>query len=479
LIVNIADALSGSAGLAGIQWALLGREPRELLLNELGALLADPRLPITCDLHRAKYKPGRKLTAYYDLRLGESGAAQRTRPIAVTWEPPATIGQPAAPELEQLQELICERGLATPFRRLVGELPAWGMRVQIAPLDLRYPQLVRLSDPDHVPALIATAYAIGAHGPAPAPDSRYTITPIRYRPGQRHVLRYDALNDQQAARMTFAKLYTGDNGVRAFQVATSVANWLAESGRGMSALRPLAYIAEDGVILYPQVVGTPLSQQLRQPSPAMARHLRVIGTALQALHQAPSALAGELKVNSFAAEIKAIARAAEHIHPLLPAVGAQIDAILEQARVLHEELPNEPLTFAHGDLKADHVWVTADGLTLIDFDTCYLADPAIDLGKFLADLQWWYVADDQPGGAATCTQAQDEFLAGYAEGGTPPERMLRARLYEALVLVKMTVRRVRLFDPDWAARTTRLIAHADALLARLATTHGQATSART
>jgi len=474
--VNIADALSGSAGLAGVQWALLGPEPRELLLHELSALLEDPRLPIACDLHRAKYKPGRKLTAYYDLRLGENGAAQRSRPIAVTWEPPANIGQPAAPELQQLQELISQRGLATPFRRLVGELPAWGMRVQIAPLDLHYPQLVRLSDPDHVPALIATAYAIAARGPAPAPDSRYTITPIRYRPGQRHVLRYDALNSDHAG-VTFAKLYNGDSGARAFQVATSVADWLDEGGRGMSALRPLAYIGADGVILYPQVVGTPLSQQLRQPGPAIAQHLRTIGSALQALHHAPSELVGELKTNNFAAEIKAIARAAEHIHPLLPAVGAQIDAILEQARALHEQLPNEPLTFAHGDLKADHVWVTADGLTLIDFDTCYLADPAIDLGKFLADLQWWYAAYDQPGAEAGCAQAQDQFLAGYADSGMSPERITRARLYEALVLVKMTVRRVRLFDPDWAARTTRLIAHADALLARLVARHGQATRA--
>src|SRR5262249_34588955 len=154
-------------------------------------------------------------------------------------------------------------------------------------------------------------------------------------------LRYDALNTDHAAAVTFAKLYTGDSGVRAFQVATRVADWLDEGGRGMSALRPLAYVGADGVILYPEVVGTPLSQQLRQPSPTMAKHLRTIGSALQALHHAPSELAGELKTNSFAAEIKAIARAAEHIHPLLPAVGAQIDAILEQARALHEQLPHE------------------------------------------------------------------------------------------------------------------------------------------
>jgi len=101
-------------------------------------------------------------------------------------------------------------------------------------------------------------------------------------------------------------------------------------------------------------------------------------------------------------------------------------------------------------------------MTLIDFDTCYLSDPAIDLGKFLADLQWWYNGYGLDGVAA----AQEQFLAGY--GPTTAARLARARLYEALVLTKSTVRRVKLFDRDWASRTERLIGRATAVLDRLA-----------
>ena len=36
-------------------------------------------------------------------------------------------------------------------------------------------------------------------------------------------------------------------------------------------------------------------------------------------------------------------------------------------------------------------------------------------------------------------------------------------VYEVLVLIKSTVRRVRLFDADWESRTTRLIATAQRL----------------
>jgi hypothetical protein len=46
------------------------------------------------------------------------------------------------------------------------------------------------------------------------------------------------------------------------------------------------------------------------------------------------------------------------------------------------------------------------------------------------------------------------------------------RLYEALVLVKTTARRVRLFDGDWEPRTARLIDQADGLLHSLEVTAG-------
>lgn len=465
----IADVLAGSAGLDGVQWALTGPEPRERLTGALEALLDGARLA-GCDLHRAKYKPGRKLTAYYDLRLVAGGADLPARPITVTWEPQGRFVAEVAPELERMQDEAARAGLAEPFSRLVAVLPEQGMRVQIAPLDPRFPQLVRLSEPSHVRDLLATVYGDSP----PAPDARPIVTPIRYRPGQRHVLRYDAPRAQGAPIVAFAKLYDGDNGERAYRVASSVADWLATDGKGMTAVRPLAYVAADQTILYPEVVGAPLSHQLRRPDYDAAQHLGVIGAALHALHHAPATLAGELKTNSFEAEVKAIARAAEHVPALLPQAGAQIDALLDRARALHERMPHEPLTFAHGDLKADHIWITASGLTLIDFDTCYMADPAIDLGKFLADLRWWHAAAFADGGDARCAEAQDQFLAGYAAGDAPPERVARARLYEALVLTKLTVRRVRLFDADWAARTTRLVQRAAALLDTVEQQHSRA-----
>jgi aminoglycoside phosphotransferase (APT) family kinase protein len=267
------------------------------------------------------------------------------------------------------------------------------------------------------------------------------------------------LEPRNRAEILFAKLYEGEEGAQAVRVATWVTERLAESGTVVTGVRPRAYVAADAVILYPQVVGTPVSGQLHRPGREVAAHLEQAGRALAALHGAPAPPADALSRHSFAAEVKGIARTCEHIQVLLPEVGAQISRLLDCAQEQHSRMEHESPTFVHGDFKADHLWITPAGLTLIDFDTCTIADPALDVGKFLADLDWWYAAYDLPGVEA----AQECFLKGYAARGTPG-RQTRARIYEALVLVKMTAHRVRLFDPNWAARTAQLIERAEAIL---------------
>jgi aminoglycoside phosphotransferase (APT) family kinase protein len=455
--MNIAEALSGSAGLAGVQWLLREAPAHAALFQALKDVLERGTTIGAIRLERAKYKPGRYLLTYHAVDLhGANGTS--TRLVEVSWMPPGSAnarGDQA--KMLAMQAEAIERGLAAPFRALMAEAPAWGMRARIFPLDASFPKLIRLADPAYVRHLLAQ------EGVIQATASSYRITPIRYRPGQRHVLRYDPHDSTRQVDengILFAKIYNSDKGARTFAVATRISDWLAEQDHAISAVRPLAYIADEGLVLYPRVTGTPLSDLLRDQAPATAGYLRAAGAAIRTLHRTPETLI-ELQPHSFAKELKGIVSASEHVASLAPAAGATIAALIERAGRLHERLPQEPAAFAYGDFKADHLWVTPDGLTLIDFDTCYLSDPAIDLGKFLADIQWWYDGY----GLGGVAEAQEQFLAGY--GPTAPERLLRARLYEALVLTKSTARRVKLFDRDWAARTERLIARATAVLDRL------------
>ena len=461
--MNLVDALSGHAKLEGIQWMLRSGAPRRALRRELGALLPTPDMLGPCQLRYARFGPGRKLTAYYDALVHVEGTeGYCARPVAVTWglEGDAERHHGTA-DLAESQAEAVRRGVAAPFRQLAADIPAWGMQVQVSPLDAHFPQLVRLSDPCYAHDVVADAHAAaGVASDQPRPD-RYGVTSIRYRPGKRHVLRYDSLDTAQRGAI-FAKLYHSEKGERVFRVATQAAEWLAEHGESVTSVRPLAYVTEDVVVLSPQVFGAPLSERLHRPGQDVAWCLGRAGAALHALHHLPQAVAGPLQRYDFAAEIREVERDIAHVPALLPSEGAAIGELLDRARELHERLPQEPPTFTHRDFKCEHLLVTPGGLTLIDFDRCALADPAFDVGKFLADLQWLFTAHRQDG----LEQAQEQFIAGYAPG-EPPERLLRARLYEAVELVQMTVLRARLFEQDAACRTERLIGRAQAVMNKL------------
>jgi aminoglycoside phosphotransferase (APT) family kinase protein len=203
-------------------------------------------------------------------------------------------------------------------------------------------------------------------------------------------------------------------------------------------------------------------------------YLKNAGSVLRTLHRRPDEIVNELtttskqaglidslKPHNFAKEIKAVHRTCEHIFILLPQVGAHVAEVLGQVQALYDRLPQEEPTFAHGDFKADHLWVTDNGLTLMDFDTCYLADPAIDVGKFLSDLHWWSIGT----GRDDVDELREAFLSTYRPGA-PKARLQRARAYEALVLVKSTAHRVRLSDANWATRTTELMERAAQIINR-------------
>jgi aminoglycoside phosphotransferase (APT) family kinase protein len=465
--MNVADALSERATLRGIQWLLLSATSRKVLRDQLRALLSAGAILGPCHLRKVRFRPGRELSAYLDARVRiEATEGYRARPIAVTWRSGTDANRhEQMVDLAKMQAEAVRHGVAAPFRQLMADFPESSMHVRVSPLDARFIQLVRVSDPRHVCAMLADANPADSAASHQRRMREYTVTPVHYRPGKRHVLRYDPVDPAKGGTV-FAKLYIGEDGAHAFRVATKAADWLAEHGEGVNCVRPLAYLAEDGVVLYPRVPGAPLSDHTQRPC-GLARWLRRAGAALRTLHHLPVALAGPLEPRDFGTEIRSIARASDHIPVLLPQVGSAIEALLDRARELHERLPQEAPTFTHGDLKSKHIWVAAGGLTLIDFDNSHLADPALDVGKFLADWQFWHAPCDQPG----LDEAYESFLFGYAPA-TPKERLIRARLYEAVELVKWTVLRVHPFEHDWASRTARLVGRAQAVIDDLQLTLG-------
>jgi Ser/Thr protein kinase RdoA (MazF antagonist) len=452
-----ADVLSAEASLADIQQALNGAPSRRMLRREARSMLLPGYLPGPLHLTRGKFKPGRKLLAYFTFPvLDAAGDASYSAHLAVAWQK-----EPDEPDREAwdlLQAEAHQTGLMPVQCDLWKVLPEQGMKLQLWPFDPEFPQLVRLGSPSHV-ARMLTSLGV-THDPGQMP----VITPIRYRPGERHVLRYEVGSGQRL----YAKLYTSaEDAARAFGVADRVVDWLTANQTGLLGNKPEAMSQEDSVILYPHAPGIPLSRQLRRSPRWLAAQLQTIGRALAVLHSGPEALQAGLRQNNFTSEAKVVRRASEHIQALLPEAYARILETVEKAQERYSALPQEKPTFTHADFKADHILSTPQGLTLIDFDTCTLTDPALDLGKFLADLDWWFAVQGIPG----VEEAQAELLKGYFGDGQPDAalrgRLERARLLHALILVKIAARRVPIYRKQWAALTEQIVRRAAAVLERI------------
>jgi Ser/Thr protein kinase RdoA (MazF antagonist) len=456
--MNVEDMLSGKAGLKGIHGALGGQTARRLLRSEAQSMLRPGYRPGPLHLTRAKFKPGRNLLAYFNFTsLDDAGHASHPVRLAVAWRK-SLDGKSDRQGWGLLEEEAERAGLMPVQRELWKENVDQGLELRVWPFDPEFPRLVRLGNPGYAAALFTSL------GIAPELRQPPVVTPIRYRPGERHVLRYELSSSGMDAgdrQFVYAKLYTNaQEAARAFGVARRVADWLTVSGAGLQGNAPQGMSQEDSAIFYPHAPGIPLSRQLDRSPRWLAAQMRTIGRGLASLHSSPETLQLGLKQNTFSNEARVVRRASEHIQVLLPDVYDQILEIVDEAERRYSSLPQEVPTFTHSDFKSDHLLTTPEGLTLIDLDTCSLTDPALDIGKFLADLEWWFTLQ----GITGAEQAQAEVLKGYLGEGKPDEtldeRLRRARLFHTLILVKIVLRRVPIFRKDWAATTAQLIARA-------------------
>ncbi|HEY6072370.1 MAG TPA: phosphotransferase [Anaerolineales bacterium] len=460
--MNPLIVLSGKAGLAGIHWALNGQSSRRLLRSEVQSMLRRGYRPGPFHLTRAKFKPDRNLLAYFNFpAIDKAGHTSHRVRLAVAWRA-SPDASPHSEGWELLQKEAEQSGLMPVQSRLWKENTDQGLELRVWPFDPDFPNLVRLGNPSYA-ATLFTSLGI-ARNLSDVP----VISPVRYRPGERHVLRYELDSSQMrdgGGQLLYAKLYANEqDAIRAFGVAGRVVEWLNVNRAGLQGNGPVAMSREESVVFYPHAPGIPLSHQLNRSTRWLAAQLRTIGKALAILHSSSQTLQSGLKQSTFTHEAKVVRRASEHVGVLLPGVYNKILEIVDAAEKHYSSMPQEEPTFTHSDFKSDHLLTTPQGLTLIDFDTCTITDPALDIGKFLADLEWWFTLK----GISGVEQAHAELLKGYLGEGEPDdalkERLARAQLFHALILVKIVLRRVPIYRRDWGETTGRMIGQAAQVL---------------
>ena len=390
------ETLTGSRGVGPLRDLALDPLP-----HGVRGLLAELAPEWDGSLHRlirTKYKPARKLTAYYQLTPGDEA-----RHVAVTWTNES-------------------------------------VRVLVSPDDPDMPQLAALHDRLHLTDLLGFAGRIDT---------------IRYRPGQRHVLRVSSPD-----RVVYVKTDRDDSGARAVPVVQALTERVASTSPGAHLAEPIGYSVADRAGFWEGAPGEPLWRRFAGGAPE-ARLTFLVGRALRVLHETPfdDLPAQDGSARDAAVEIASTIRASEHIVALLPEVGADFLAIVQDVADDLARAPTEAPTFTHGDVKSDNVLAFGNDVRLLDLDRCGPADPALDLAKFIADLRWWCGPDRNCAGGLI-----DSFLSGY--GDADPARWERAVHLTRLFQLKLAARRCSVHDPAWETRVRARVSAAAPVLAR-------------
>ena len=226
--------------------------------------------------------------------------------------------------------------------------------------------------------------------------------------------------DRQTGRVTvsyrfgeevpvFGKLYPAGES-HAFEVMEK----LREKGFGDGPYRvaePLAYIPGHNLLLTRGATGEPLVKIIGERRPDAVESARRAARWLVRLHASPLRIGPEETFWNATKLLTAIRHLAKVAAGTPRERSRYLERIERLCRKAGENPKRPPVVQTHGSFHGEHIFVTPDEITVIDFDKSFPADPARDLAEFLALLRRWaFKREGTPGTVREPTRA---FLDEY------------------------------------------------------------------
>ncbi|MFN8568921.1 MAG: phosphotransferase [Kouleothrix sp.] len=334
-----------------------------------------------------------------------------------------------------------------------------GMQVYSFEHDPALPGLAAALDPQRMRAALAQALPEYYDGTRTLLSCR--ARPLRYRPGKRCTMRFDLLERAGAGgalrtRTLYGKAYhqLGKAAAVDREMRLLADTEAARSGRVVLA-PVVAFLPELMIVLQGPVVGEPLELYLEglqgrvtAGDPRGWDGVIRSADALAAVHTSGVVTDRERPIDK---ELKRFVKRADQAAAVDPATGAQLLALAQALPAWQGHLAEwgEQITLVHGDCKHSQCLLTDAGVAILDWDHCGMADPATDIGTYLATFRQFGIHQALKARGSAAAQArsawlralEDAFLdayvaaSGFGEGFYP-----RARWYEAVALMRKALR---------------------------------------
>jgi len=339
------------------------------------------------------------------------------------------------------------------FAAAAAEIDALNMVVHAFPLDGDLPVLLDVTEPEYVVALLKETLPGARAGDFTPRESRAELA--HYGRQHRCTLRYiidGAGRDGSPARqVVYAKVAADGSGARTVPVLDELRERLGAHGINIPTV--LGFRPEEQLLLLEAIPGKPQVARLlkarlagtdRPGDRALEDAVAACGRIAAAMHGSGI---GQGRRRALEDELAWQNRSTAALARVAPELGALLQSWLDHTSARARDAEPLPLCFGHGDFTYTQLIFDGQQSGLVDFDTVCQAEPALDLGQFLAYQRLAILKDQRPEAPLApeaVEQLCEQFFGSYLEargGAVSDERRLRERvaIYEVLMLMRLAI----------------------------------------
>jgi hypothetical protein len=383
------------------------------------------------------------------------------------WFPANGSAQPAAVQARRLMDAKYEpgrrcvavyelalRSLEGPSVRTIGVLQVTtsGAEVRLFSDDPQLPWLKRAVDPRVMAERLGRI--LGLHSTVEC-----VLFAVRYKPGARCTIQLEFRNDVERNRLFGKTFASGSSRLMATLEALHLR--ARNDSRMPGVVPPVAHLPDLHMVIQPAVEGGEVHTAAFDPSLSEHERLRLVGragAALAGFHAVADAPGPPRTLGDDLDELRAyglsMAQAA-------PALSEEFVALIDRASMGTADGAGSLTVASHGAFRTDQLLDGSDGLVMIDLDGFCHSSAGRDIGNFLAYLRWR--AMRQPEHDGFVEQARAAFVTGYDSVRAAPDPR-EMRVYEAASLLKIAGRRYRNLSVGEWPRVPLLLKFAGRLL---------------
>jgi hypothetical protein len=317
-----------------------------------------------------------------------------------------------------------------------------GVRLCRFPDDPDLPGLAAAADPERLRNALTEALPDGG------PPRRCRVELVRYRPGKRATLAVEVrgpLDRGARGRRFVVKSYHDGRKAAAVAAEAVLLDATVDPAAPLRFAPVRAHVPQLSLVVQEHVPGVHLDQLMLRPDGTAAHAVRRAAVALAALHRQPVV---SRRARSVDAELVRFGTRSSRVEEVDGVTGRALGSLAVRLLAEADTLPRGVVGLVHGDCKPSQFLLRGEEVVLLDLDSCGAADPAVDVGTFLATLRQQAVRRALgrravPSSAAGTTEPAGVFLEEYLRSaGEPPDGGLRRRIawYEAVALERKALR---------------------------------------